>query len=156
MKNLATTALTVLLTFTAVTSFAQQRPENRSSPAKPYLFSQYPKAINCTASQLNSFFSSRQGEKVNVSFDNTINLGGNIISNISKYSNLQTVVVKLSQFNNISFTLSKIIDEDNQLVYAGHLFNPAYADGYELKKMDRENYQFIKIEMEKILPTCNQ
>lgn len=156
MKHFATTTLMVLLTLTAVTSFAQQHMESRTLPVKPALFSKFPDVINCTAAQLNNFFNSRQGENVNVSLNNTLTLGGSIKSNISKYSNLQTVVVKLPLFNNILFTLSKRTDQQNNIVYVGHLFDPAYADGYELKKISQENYQFIKIAMDQVLPTCSQ
>jgi hypothetical protein len=156
MKHLATTTLMVLLTLTAVTSFAQEHPQNRASPAKPALFTQFPDIINCTAGQLNSFFNSRQGDNIAVAFNSALTLNGNVKSNISKYSNLQTVVVKLVQFNNILFTISRIVDEDRQVVYSGHLFDPAYADGFELKNKGGGNYQFVKIELEKMLPTCNQ
>jgi hypothetical protein len=156
MKHLATTTLMVLLILAAVTGFAQEHPQNRSSPAKPSLFSKFPDVINCTTGQLNSFFNSRQGDKIAVSFNSTLMLDGNVQSNISKYSNLQTVVVKLAKFNNMLFTISRIVDEDRQIVYAGHLFDPAYADGYELKNKGQGNYQFVKIDMEKMLPTCSQ
>jgi hypothetical protein len=156
MKHLATTTLVVLFTLTAVSSFAQQATESRTLPIKPALFSKFPDVINCTATQLNNFFNRHPGENINVSFNNTLTLSGNIKSCISKYSNLQTVVVKLPLFNNILFTLSKRADQQNNIVYVGHLFDPAYADGYELKKISPENYQFIKIIMDKVLPTCNQ
>lgn len=156
MKHLATTTLMVLLTFTAVTSFAQEHPQNRASPAKPSLFTKFPDVINCSAGQLNSFFNSRQGDDIAVCFNSSLTLDGNIKSSFSKYSNLQTVVVKLPQFHNILFTISRIVDEDRQIVYTGHLFDTAYADGYELKNKGGGNYQLVKIDMEKMLPTCNQ
>jgi hypothetical protein len=156
MKHLATTTLMVLLILAAVTSFAQERPQNRASPAKPALFTQFPDVINCTTGQLNSFFNGRQGENIAVSFNSNLTLDGNVKSNISKYSNLQTVVVKLTKFNNMLFTISRIVDEDRQIVYSGHLFDPAYADGFELKNKGGGNYQFVKIELEKMLPTCSQ
>lgn len=156
MKNFATTTLMGLFILLAVSSFAQQAPTERSSPVKPFLFSQFPDVINCTTSQLNSFFASGQGQNINVSFNNILTLAGFVKSNLAKYSNLQTVVIQLPAFNNILFTLSKRTDEENDIIYAGHLFNSSYADGYELKKAGKENYQLIKISMEKILPTCNQ
>jgi hypothetical protein len=156
MKNLATTTLIVLLTLSAITTFAQQASANRSSPGKPSLFSQFPDVINCTASQLNSFFESRQGQNVNVSFNNILTLAGAVKSNLSKYSNLQTVVIQLPAFNDILFSISKRTDQQNNIIYVGHLFNNAYTDGYELKRIDQENYQLTKISMDKILPTCSQ
>ncbi len=156
MKNLATTTLMVLLTFLAATGFAQHSSAEKSSPIKPFLFNKFPDVINCTAVQLNSFFAGGQGQAVNIAFDNTLTLAGNIKSNITKYSNLQTVLVQLPAFNNILFSLSKRTDEHHNIIYTGHLFNNAYADGYELKKGGHGDYQLIKISMEKMLPTCNQ
>jgi len=141
----------VLLSLYAVTSFAQNNLAN-----KPSLFSQYPDIIICTPAQLNSFFETEQGQNVRVSFNNNLTLAGNVKSKLSKYSNLQTVVIKLSAFNNILFSLSKRTDQHEIVTYVGHLFDNAYADGYDLKKADNGNYQFTKISMAKILPDCNQ
>lgn len=156
MKKLATTTLMMMLSFLGVTTYAQQPDANRSSPVKPSLFSKFPDVITCTTSQLNSFFAGKQDQNINVSFNNILTLEGSVKSNLVKYSNLQTVIIKLPAFNNISFSLSKRTDEQNNIVYTGHLFDSAFADGYELKKADKENYQLIKISMEKILPTCSQ
>ena len=156
MKYFATTTLMVLLVLTTVTSFAQEHSSGRTTPVKPSLFNKFPDAIACSTEQLNGFFDRYEGDSINVSFGNTLMLEGAVKSHISRYGKLQTVVVKLSRFNNILFTLSKTTDQENQVAYAGHLFDQAYADGYELKKISREKYQFVKIEMAKILPACNQ
>jgi len=151
MKNLATTSLLVALTLCAAAVSAQN-----TLLSKPSLFSKYPNVINCTSAQLNSFFESDQGKNVKVLINNTFTLAGSVKSKLVKYNNLQTVVIKLPAFNNILLTLSKRTDKHEIITYVGHLFDNAYADGYELKKINNDNYQFIKISMEKILPDCNQ
>jgi len=151
MKNLATITLMVALTLCAATVSAQN-----TLLSKPSLFSKYPDVINCTSAQLNSFFESDQGKTVKVSINNTFTLAGSVKSKLAKYNNLQTVVINLPAFNNILLTLSKRTDKREIITYVGHLFDNAYADGYELKKINNDNYQFIKISMEKILPDCNQ
>jgi hypothetical protein len=151
MKNLRTTSFMVVLTLCAATVLAQN-----TFAVKPLLFSKYPDVIDCTPAQLNSFFEGEQGQNVKVSFNNTLTLSGSIKSNLVKYSNLQTVVIKLPAFNNILFTLSKRTDNREIITYVGHLFDNAYADGYELKKSGNGNYQFVKISMAKILPDCSQ
>jgi len=151
MKNLATITLMVALTLCAATVSAQN-----TLLSKPSLFSKYPDVINCTSAQLNSFFESDQGKNVKVLINNTFTLAGSVKSKLNKYNNLQTVVIKLPAFNNILLTLSKRTDKHEIITYVGHLFDNAYADGYELKKINNDNYQFIKISMEKILPDCNQ
>ena len=151
MKNLATITLMVALTLCAATVSAQN-----TLLSKPSLFSKYPDVINCTSAQLNSFFESDQGKTVKVSINNTFTLAGSVKSKLAKYNNLQTVVINLPAFNNILLTLSKRTDKREIITYVGHLFDNAYADGYELKKINNDNYQFIKISMEKILPDCSQ
>jgi hypothetical protein len=151
MKNLATTTLTVLLSLYTSIGFAQNIPAD-----KPFLFSNYPDVINCTSAQLHSFFDARQGENVKVAFANNFRLYGLVKSNLVKYSNLQTVTITLPAFNNILFSLSKRTDNYEIITYVCHLFSTEYADGYQLKKIDNDNYQFIKINMAKILPDCNQ
>jgi hypothetical protein len=48
------------------------------------------------------------------------------------------------------------MDENNNPIYRGHLFNKDYSDGYELARSENGNYQFIKIQTERLQPTCNQ
>jgi hypothetical protein len=151
MKTLTTISLTGLLTLSFLFAAAQSQPTT-----KALLFSKFPDEITCTAAQLNSFFSGVQGQNVKVSLNNNLMLSGIVKSNIVKYRNLQTVIVKLPAFNNILFTLSRRSDEHENITYTGHLFDSAFADGYELKKTDKANYKLIKISMEKILPACNQ
>ncbi len=151
MKTLTTISLTGLFSLFFFLGIAQTTAKN-----KPSLFSNFPDEINCTAAQLNGFFDVAQGQNVKVSFNNNILLAGSIKSNIVKYSNLQTVIVKLPAFNNILFTLSKRSDGHENITFVGHLFDNAFTDGYELKQTDKLNYKLIKISMEKILPACNQ
>lgn len=151
MKTVATIFITELFSLFFLTGTAQVTTNN-----KPLLFSNFPDIINCTATQLNSFFEGAQGQNVKVAFNDKIIIAGNVKSNIVKYSNLQTVTIKLPAFNNILFTLSKRSDEHENITYVGHLFDYAFADGYELKQIDNLNYKLIKISMEKALPACNQ
>ena len=151
MKNLATYMFIGLLILSAATVSAQQM---RSG--KPYLFNNFPDTINCTAKQLSNFFTVAQGQNIKVSFGNNLTLNGTVKTIFTKHNTLQTVMVKLPSFNNILFAVTKRCDEKNNIVYTAHLFDSAYADGYELKKTGNNNYQFTKILLERILPTCSQ
>ena len=76
-------------------------------------------------------------------------------SAVNKNSKLQTVSIKLPAFNNILFSVTKRNDEKNNPVFTGYLFSNDFADGYRLIRKPDQTYQLIKIEMEKLLPTCN-
>ncbi len=154
MKPLFTVTLLVLLSLCAAAVYGQQA--NKSDLSKPFLFNKYPAVIYCTGTQLSTFFNFTEGQYASVSFNNNLTLAGTVKSNEGKYANLQTVILNLAAFNNTLFMLSKRTDQHNNIVYVGHVLNNAFADGYEIKKTGVDDYQLVKIDMEKILPYCKQ
>lgn len=152
MKYLITTLCTVLLTITACTVAAQS-----AKISKPYLFKNFPAAIDFSEAQLSNVFSAKAGQSKTLALPEGLLLNGEVVSNISKYNgSLQTLAIKLPAFNNMLFSLSKRTAKDNSVIYIGHLFSKDYADGYELKRNGSNTYQFIKVEMNEMLPACNQ
>jgi hypothetical protein len=151
MKHLLTTLSLVLLTLFAVTGYSQNR-----QAGKPFLFADFPTTIPCTEAQLSSLFTAAKGQNISISLANNFSLAGPVTSNQVKYSNLQTIIIKLSAFRNSLFSLSKQKDKDNRIIYVGRIINPVYSDGYELKRTTDGNYQLIKIDLEKILVNCSQ
>lgn len=151
MKHLTTTMCMVLLTLFAATSYSQKR-----SASRPFLFTNFPTSITCTDAQLNSLFTVSKGKAVNVTLANNLTLSGPVISNQVKYSNLQTIVIKLPAFDNSLFSLSIQTDQNHNKTFVGRILNPLYADGFELQRNADGNYSLIKIDLEKIVVTCNQ
>lgn len=151
MKPFRTSMCIVLLTLSAVTGYSQPNPS-----VKSFLFAHFPATIDCTELQLSSFFTASEGQNVNVVLANNFMLSGTIYNNLVKYDNLHTIMIKLTAFNNSLFSLSKQTDEANNNTYIGRIINPSYNDGFELKRNEKGNYQFVKIDMEKILVHCNQ
>ena len=151
MKHLAPYALLLLLTLSATTVFSQT-----SGAPKPKQFDNYPDVINCSESELSKVFTSAAGSNIDFSFSNSFLFSGAVTSNVVKYSNLQSAVVRSPLFNNTIFSISKIINSDNTITYVGHIINKNYFDGYELKKNAVGNYQLIKIETDKVIPDCKQ
>ncbi len=140
----------VLLSLTAVTGFAQQ-----AKVVKPTLFSKLPGTINCTAAELSKYFAVAQGQSTKLSLGNTFKANGLVASNLVKYKNLQSLAIKLPEFNNAVFSLSKRIDEKNNAIYTGRIINQLNADAYELKRVEGDKYQLVKINLETILPDCS-
>ena len=141
----------VLLTLFAVTVSAQIK-----QPAKASLFATLPNIITVNEGKLNRFFTAAKGENITVALAENLILSGAVTCNLAKYSNLQTVVMKLDAFNNSLLSLSKQTDEANNITYVGRIINPLYADGYELKRNTEGEYELIKIDLTKIYVTCNQ
>jgi hypothetical protein len=151
MKNILKWYGFVVFVIVSQTSIAQQR-----RIIKPTLFSNYPSTIICTEDQLNKLFSINQGEKLKLNLPGNLVLEGTVKNRIIKYGKIETMTVLLPSFGNILFSVTKSSDENNNPFYTAHLFSNKYADGYQLKRNGKNIYQFEKIEMEKMLPACNQ
>ena len=151
MKKPVPYVLLLLFTFFTLTGFSQT-----NTSFKPRQFNNFPDVINCSEAALSSIFNSFQGQPVSLSFSDNFLFSGSITSNIVKYGNLQTAVVKSPVFNNSVFSVSKIINKDNSVSYLGRIINKNYFDGYELKKNASNNYQLIKIETDKVMQDCSQ
>jgi hypothetical protein len=144
----------VLFTLCAVTGFSQitQSHPVVSTP----LFASYPTTINCKEAELENIFKSLSGQNINVIFSGVPVFSGVVVSNIAKHSNLQYIAIKLPGLNNATLAISKRIDEKNNTIYIGHIINPKNSDAYELKHLADGTYQFIKTDLEKVMPTCSQ
>ena len=92
MKHLAPYAMSFLLSLIAVTGFSQT--------GKPKQFNNYPTVINCTEAALGSVFNAAAGQHISLTFSDNFVFSGNVTSNIVKYSNLQTAVIKSPVFTN--------------------------------------------------------
>jgi hypothetical protein len=149
MKRYAPYALSVLLSFTAMTVFSQNN-------SKPKQFNNFPAAINCSEQELAKVFNATAGQVINLSFSNNFVFSGSVKSNISKYANLQTAVVVSPAYSNTIFSVSKITNTDGSISYIGRIINKSYFDGFELKKNASGNYQLIKMETDRVMPDCSQ
>ena len=153
MKLLAS-ALVLLLSLFTVTGFSQTT--NSVHPVAAKLFANYPSAINCKEAELGNILKTSAGQNINISFSGTLFSSGVVVSNIAKHNNLQYMAIKLPGLNNAVMALSKRIDEKNNTVYIGHIINPKNSDAYELKHNTDGTYQFVKTDLEKLLPACSQ
>jgi hypothetical protein len=151
MKLLANTILVVLLSLFAVTVSAQ-----KINAVKPALFASYPTTISCKETELKEPFKALKGQNVIVSFAGTPVFSGVVVNNTTKSKNLQYLAIRLPGLDNAVMALSKRIDENNNTVYIGHIINTKNSDAYELKHSKDGSYQFVKMDLEKLLPTCSQ
>ncbi len=149
MKRLATYALLLLCTLSTVTVSSQI-----IGNSKPKQFDAFPGIINCTESELGRVFASSEGQNISLSLSNDFSFAGVVTSNMVKYSNLQSAVIKSPTYNNSVFNISKRVNADNSITYVGHIINLNYFDGYELRRNTAGIYQLIKIETDKVIPIC--
>jgi hypothetical protein len=144
MKRYAPYALSVLLSFTAMTVFSQNN-------SKPKQFNNFPATINCS-----EVFNATAGQVISLSFSDNFSFSGSVKSNIVKYANMQTAVVVSPAFSNTIFSVSKITMNDGTINYLGRIINKSYFDGFELKKNASGNYQLVKMETDRLMPDCKQ
>ncbi len=148
MKHYAPYALFMLLCIISITGYSQD------NTAKPKQFSNFPATIECNQTELSRIFSAPAGQNINLHFGSNFNFSGIVTSNIVKYANLQSVVIKSPDFSNTIFSVSKILNDDGTVSYTGRIINQNFFDGFELKKNLAGNYQLIKIETDKVIPVC--
>ncbi len=148
MKTLKT-LLFLLLCLTTVAGYSQIKAD------KAKLFARYPETIGLSKNILQNTLNANEGEEVVISFSTDFHFKGIVMSNIKKYDNLQSVMIKSAAFGNAIFQLSKITNQDKSITYAGRIINADAADGYQIKKDKDDNYSFVKFETNKILQDCS-
>jgi len=147
MKILIRYTCLVLLFAVSITAKAQ-------TAGKPTLFSRFSEKIDCAVTELNKVFTATANQAISLSFSDNFLCNATVVSSEVKYSNLTTVVMRLPEFDNAVFVLSKISGMSD-VSYAGRIINEKSSDGYELKKDSYNNYQLIKIETDKVLQVCS-
>ena len=150
MKPICTLVFTLLLTLTAASVYSQS-----AVAAKPGIFDGSPKFINCPASEFSNAFSYNEGQHITLFLSGNYKFSGTVISNIEKYSNLQSMTIQSDAAEHTILHLSKQTNEDNSINYVGRILDSAAAEGYEIKKDQAGKYTFEKVETGKVLQLCN-
>ena len=144
MKPVFTCAILLVLLVSATNIHGQNTP-------RVNLFDAYPNVINCPNTELDKAFITPEGNSLLLSFSNTINFSGLLSSATQRYNNLKSVVIKLNNLQGAILAISKRINDDNSISYVGRIINEHFADGYELKKDQNNNYFLNKIKTEDLL-----
>ena len=139
-------ALVMLLLCFASASYAQ-------TGTKSSFFSNQPDRLTCNSLTLSNAFNKTEGQAVTINFSDR-NFSGRVISNIVKYSNLQSMTIQLTGFRNAVLHLSKQTNADNTFSYVGRIMHNDANDGYMMETAGND-YAFKKINTQKILETCH-
>ena len=138
MKNLCIPALCLCAMLFSLSSFAQNEKDliNQSENKKPKLFSNLPDKIPVSIDKINDLLGTPVGQttKLKSTANDVFEFDGDVVSKTSKYeNNIQSVVMRPSNFNGASLTISKIINEDGTVSYAGRIISFQHSDLYELQ-----------------------
>lgn len=150
MSYLKTTFIVLALCCVGITSNAQDNkefvPVNEPDVNKPKLFNALPSQIPVSISSINNAERRSKsgtvqlvaGKKMPVTFN------GTVISTTSKYDGaIETIIVKLADYEGATLTLSTLTDKEGNKTYTGRIISMTHGDVYELQKINEE-YQFVK------------
>jgi hypothetical protein len=139
MKNLRTAVLCAVLAFGTCGVKAQNVPINEPDYNKPKLFNNLPDRIVFGTERINTLLATPVGSPVLIRLTETPVAGefrGEVISVTSKYDNqIQTVVIRSTNFTGAVLTLSKVTDTDGNVSYTGRIVSMHNGDLFELKSM---------------------
>ena len=149
MNYLINSGFSLLFLLFAVPAFTQSEASiNKSDQTRPLLFSGFPDRIAVDINDLKTVFSDVAAKGTNVATkfaDQTLpGFKGETVSTASKYDNtIQSVVIRSTQFNGATLTLSSSTATDGAARYTGRIISFQHADMYVLVK-ENEKYYFIK------------
>lgn len=145
MKPLKTVLVVCLLCLTTA-GYSQ-------STARHSLFSAQPERLDCTTRMLSEAFNYVEGDALTLTFADNVSFSGKVISNVAKYSNLQSVTIQLPGYENAVFHLSRQTNPDNTYTYVGRIMQQNANDGYMIEK-NGNDYSLKKINAERVLEVC--
>ncbi len=137
----------VLLSVICTHSFAQV------NDTRPSLYAAQPSTINIEKNSLDNILSNKPGTLVSIPLTADFTFEGTVISNITKYNTMHTVMLRSVQNPQSVFQITKIENKEKAATYTGRILNNNVADGYEIKNNNGE-YFLQKFETAKILETC--
>lgn len=150
MKSLSKLTFVLLLCLTTAVSFSQT-----ATAPKQKIFANFPNTIHCSVTEFSNAFTAVEGQRIILSFSDDFKFSGTVITNMIKYANLQTMTIRSSDIDNTIFQLSKQLNTDNSVSFVGRIINAGASDGYEIKRDLTGNYNFEKLDAEKVLVECN-
>ena len=144
---------TMLLLMVSLCTYAGATAQ-QTSEVKPKLFASFPSTLSITEACLQNIFSFAADQEAVIDFGNNLSLPCKVIRNEVKYSNLQTVIIRSTAYDNVMLQVSRITNRDLSIIYTGRIINPRAADGFEIKQNSNGSYQLQKFETDKILEGC--
>jgi len=121
-------------------------PVNEPDVNKPKLFANLPNQIPVSINNVNAAgrMSKDAGVQLVAGKKMPVTFNGTIISTTSKYDGaIETTIIRLSDYEGATLTLSTLTDKDGNKTYTGRIISMKHGDVYELQQIDNE-YQFVK------------
>lgn len=148
MKNLRTAALCAVMALSAMGSFAQEKtnavPINEPDYNKPKLFAGLPDKVQVSTETLSSLFNTTLGRSASIAIseESHFQFNGEVVSSGTKNPQVQSVVIRSTNFNGATFSVSKATNADGTVSYRGRIISFKHGDFYNL---ENQNGQYILV-----------
>ena len=145
MKNLQLPGFVLSLFFYCGIASAQKNiPINEPDQNKPKLFTNLPDRIPVDISHLENLIHAEPEKDINLKLgdNNSQKFIGKVVSVANKYNNINSVVIRSSNFNGAILTLSSSTKSDGTVKFTGRIISFGHGDLYELQN---QNDQYILI-----------
>lgn len=96
-----------------------------------------------------------KGDQAVIELADGFTFTGEVITNEQVYSNLQTLIVRTTQYNNAVMQISRQTLQDGSVSFAAHIFANRSTDGFQLKRANNGSYLLQKFETALVLQDCN-
>ncbi len=147
MKNLRSIML-MACTLLSCCLHAQKdnTPINEPDMNKPRLFDGLPNRIPVNTDELNNLLNAPVGRlaSLKLTAQSSLQFDGEVVSVSDKFeNNIQSVVLRSSNFNGARLTISRIVNDDGSFSFTGRIISFKHGDLFELKN-ESGSYVLIK------------
>lgn len=148
MKNLRTPVLCACLMLCSLFSMSQVQkvPVNEPDYNRPKLFNNLPEKIPFNPESILSLQNKQTGANISISLsdEKQIPFDGTLLSFASlNEGKVQSIVIKSTNYNGATFSMSKVINENGSTTYTGRLMSFQHGDLYVLQQSEGR-YMLVK------------
>ena len=150
MKNLKILG-GIVICMLSLKVFAQVKAPLNEFPAdKPLLFADLPPTFGVSQATIDKIFAGSASGNIKLNIDNSRTIEGVIVERFQRSAAVTTVNIKLPQYQQALFTISRIISAGNPAVYAGRVIHISYGDVLLLRQ-EPDRLYFIKEKQSQLL-----
>lgn len=146
MKNLKLAGLGLAIMLCGAVS-AQEIPLNEPNTKKPLLFADLPDKIPVEAAYLKNLLTTAGTPGKDVQFrlagSKIDQFNGKVISVAGKETGANSIVIRSSNFNGATLSISEVKLEDGTMTFRGHIISMQHGDLFELQQIEGQ-YYFVK------------
>jgi hypothetical protein len=136
MKNLVILGGIVLCLISLQLSAQVKAPLNELPAEKPLLFTDLPEKFSISLPAIEKIFAGSSTGNVKIAIDNNRSIEGIIVEKLARNPNLITMNIRLPQYRQALFTISRLTGINQPAAYSGRIIHLAYGD---VLKLTQEN-----------------